>query len=756
MPDDGRARARNPNRRGSVGRLLSAALPGFAITLVILLVQFANFPATAELGNLAFDAYQRASPRPFQDAAVRVVDIDDDSIAKLGQWPWPRTDIARLTQSLADAGAASISYDIVFSEPDRTSPARAAEILRRNPKAKGDYADIAALADHDVILGDTFAKTPSVAGFFLTREPNTARLSLKAGFATAGGSPMADLPSFQGSIPPLPVIANGAAGAGFVSIVGEGDGIVRRAPLLARVGDQIMPSLSLEALRVAQSAGAVVVKSTDASGEMGGAGHGVVAVKVGQFEAPTTRSGALWMYYTAPQPSRTVPAWKILTGALSADEMKQLFGGHIVFVGTGAAGLRDLVSTPISDRELGVMVHAQAAEQMILGKFLTRPDWASGLERVLVLALGLGISLVLPGIGALRGGVVAGLAFAASAAASWFAFKNQGLLLDPTFPALSVIAAYMTVTLVSFYKEERARAHIHQAFDRYLSPELVRRIARDPSRLELGGEERDMTVMFCDIRGFSRISEKLSPQQIIGFLIEFLTPMTDILLARKATIDKYIGDAILAFWNAPLDDPEQERNAAFATLAMVEQLKRMNAADLAAQGKPWPGEVKIGIGLNAGMACVGNMGSQQRLNYSLIGDTVNLASRLEGLTKVYGVPIAVSEAMALRIGDFALLELDLVRVVGRDRPERLFALLGGPDLAQESEFKQLSAAQQTLLSAFRARDWSAAQAALKALAPFADRFGLNRLNTLYAERIEAFVATPPEDDWNGVWTATEK
>jgi len=756
MPDVGTAAIKTRRKPNAFIQLLTAAAPGLLVTALLLILQVADLPATAELGKLVFDAYQRASPRPYQDAAVRVVDIDDDSIAKLGQWPWPRTDIARLTQSLAAAGAASISYDIVFSEPDRTSPARVAEILRRNPLAKGDYADIAALADHDVILGDTFAKTPSVTGLFLVRQANTAPIPAKAGFAVAGDSPIQATPAFQGAISPLPVIVKGAAGAGFVSVPGEGDGIVRTAPLLAHVGDQLLPSLALEGLRVAQGANTVVIKSTDASGELGGGGgRGVVAVKVGQFEAPTTRSGSLWMYYTAPHPERTVPAWKILTGALSPAEMKQLFEGHIVFVGTGASGLRDLVATPVNDRELGVMVHAQAVEQIVLGKFLVRPDWAPGLERFLVLALGIGMSLSLPGLGALRGGIVAVGGFLIVGAASWFAFIGHGLLLDPTYPALGVLAAYVTGTLLSFYREERRRAYIHHAFDRYLSPELVARIADDPSRLELGGEERDMTVMFCDIRGFSRLSEKLTPQQIISFLIAFLTPMTDVLLARKATIDKYIGDAILAFWNAPLDDPEHERNAAYATLAMVERLAQLNA-DPATEGGAWPGAVRIGIGLNAGPACVGNMGSEQRLNYSLIGDAVNLASRIEGLTKVYGVVIATSEVMAKRISDFALVELDLVRVVGRDAPERVYTLLGPPDLTGDAQFKAAATGMQTLLAAYRGRDWDGADAAGKALVPLAKRFGLEALLALYADRIRSARTAPPPADWNGVWDAVEK
>jgi adenylate cyclase len=738
-------------KKQSAPAWLSAALPGLLATLALLLVQLAQPAALARFGDIIFDAYQRAAPRPYHEAPVRVVDIDDATIARFGQWPWPRTDVARLTQALADAGAAAIAFDIVFSEPDRTSPARMAEILRKNPRARGDYADVAALADHDAILGETFARTPAIPGLFLTREANSSRPMQKAGFAVSGGSPLAQIPAYNGAITPLPVIADHAAGGGFVTIAGAGDGIIRRAPLLSRIGDQIVPSLSLEALRVAQGAGGIVIKSSTGSGELGAGPPGVVALKVGQFQAPTTPSGELWMHYREPRPDRITSAGLILGNELSSAEMRRLFEGQIVFIGTGASGLRDLVATPLRDRELGVMVHAQAVEQMILGEFLVRPDWAAGLERTLLLVLGIGLSFLLRPLGAALGGVAAAVALAGVGAGSWLAFQKLGLLVDPTYPALAAAAVYVACTASAFYREERARAYIRSAFDRYLSPDLVARIARDPSQLELGGEERDMTVLFCDIRSFSRLSERMAPQGIIQFLIEFLTPMTDILLSRKATIDKYIGDAILAFWNAPLDDPDHPRNAALAALAMLDQLQALNEPDHP-KAQFWPGQVQIGVGINTGPCCVGNMGSAQRLSYSLIGDTVNLASRIEGLTKLYGCAIAIGEETARRVADFALLELDRVRVVGRDTPETIFALLGAPERRNEPAFQTLLAAQSAMLAAYRAQDWAGAEACLPTVAGG----GLAPLAALYQERISNFRAAPPPPGWDGVYEATSK
>ena len=740
----------------SLTRYIATAGPGLTMALLLLILHIFQPPFVGSISNLVFDTYQRAYPRPYEDAGVRVVDIDDESIRRLGQWPWPRTDAVRLTDALTNAGAAAIAFDVVFSEPDRTSPARAVEILRQNPEARGDYAEIAAMTDHDELLGQAMGRGPTVTGYFLTDEANPARPAEHAGVAVSGTPPLDILREYNGAIVSLPVIGGRAAGAGSVSLDSGRDDIIRAVPLIANLDGQIVPSLSLEALRVAQGAGAILVRSSDGSGEWGGGGPEttVLAVKTGDLEVPTTDVGELWMHYTAPHPDRIVPAWRILQGDLPEAEMRRLFEGQIVFIGTGAIGLRDIRSTPTQAGELGVVIHAQAAEQMILGRFLTRPDWAAGAERVLMVALCLLIALSAPALGALRGGVLATLALGGVLVGSWLAFRNSGLLLEPIFPALGVVSVYIAITAVSFYREERARSHIHKAFDRYLSPELVDRIARDPGQLELGGEVRQMTVLFSDVRGFSRISERFGPQELIGFLINLLTPMTDVLLARKATIDKYIGDAVLAFWNAPLDDPDHEQNAAYAALEMLETLKRLNADN--ALDPAWPGQVAVGIGLNTGPCCVGNMGSRQRLSYSLIGDTVNLASRLESLTKVYGVSILVGEDLAARLPGFALVELDIIRVVGRDAPERVFALMGSPATASNAAFIASQARMSALLAAYRSRDWAGAEAELARLQGPETIAGLESVLAIYAARIADYRQTPPPDDWDGISQALEK
>ena len=731
-------------------------LPGLAAVLIIAALQTFPIPIISpmlgRIGLLVFDSYQRISPRPYEDAAVRVVDIDDETIRRYGQWPWPRTDVARLTLALGQAGAAAIAFDIVFSEDDRTSPRQLSKRFAKTDPGVAQALD--ALPDNDAQFAQVLAATPSVTGFFFTNDPLVSQAIPKAGLAVSGTVPASVL-QYRNALQSLPVLERATQGSGFLSIEPDEDSVIRKVPLIAIQNGEILPSLAVDTLRVARQGDSVVIKTSDGSGEFGASGD-VVALNVTDIQVPTTRTGELWMHFTNPVPQRVIPAWRILSGALSPQEMERLFNGQIVFIGAGAVGLRDLRSTPINDGELGVMIHAQAAEQMILQHFLYRPDWIIGFERMLLIVLGIGLVLLLPTLGAKYGAMLGGAVIAVIGAGSWMAFSQFHFLIDPTWPILGLTTAYVLGTVLIYYKEEQQRAYIHSAFDRYLAPELVRRIVDDPSQLQLGGEERNMTVMFCDIRSFSSISEALSPNEIIRFLIAFLTPMTDLLLDHKATIDKYIGDAVLAFWNAPLDDPDQYDNAARGALAMVARLKTLNAEMLERNDALWPGHVRIGIGLNAGPCCVGNMGSQQRLSYSLIGDTVNLTSRIEGLTKFYGVQIAIGSALQAQISHYATIVLDQVRVVGREAPETVYALLGDPNFRQSREFCIHSEMHRSMLTAYRARNWDDAETILDQLDNHAHDFGLHTLYAVYRKRIRLFRTTPPDCEWDGVFAATEK
>ncbi len=742
--------------RAFAGRM-GPALAGFAALVLVLLLQWLDPAPLQRLQLQVFDAYQRAAPWDGpRTARVAVVDIDEDSIERLGQWPWPRTDLATLTRRLGQAEADVVAYDIVFSEGDRTSP----EALADRYAGEDIGAQLAALPSHDALLAESFDAVPVVLAYFLNREAIGRAVEPRMGISVNGDPPLRHVPAYRGALQPLPTLERAAAGTGFVSLEADDDGIIRRVPLVAYHRGTLVPSLSLEAARVAMKAGSPGLLTSAGSGQGTMVDAAAVSMRIDDMVIPVDNAGAMWVHYppsgAEAGAGEVLSAASIITGETSDVELREKVAGKIVFVGGSAVGLQDLVSTPLSNRTGGVNVHAAATEQMLAGHFLERPDWAFGLETLLVLLLGLMLSLLLPRLGATLGALAALIAVGGVVALSWLAFANARYLLDPTWPVLAIASVYAVQTVAVYYREERQRSYIHAAFDRYLSPELVRQIAADPHKLELGGEERDMSVLMCDIRGFSRISERYTPKQVIDFLIAFLTPMSEILLARKATLDKYIGDAILAFWNAPLDDPDHPANAARAALDMVAKTKELNAAMAGKEGAVWPGEVRIGVGINSGLCCVGNMGSRERLSYTLIGDTVNVASRLEGLTKQYGVPIAVGETLTGRLEAFPLLELDRVRAVGRDRPVTISALLGDEEVKASADFQDLRAVHLAMLEAYRAQDWDSAEAALARGREAYDKFDIPGLAALFATRIAGLRESPPGEGWDGVYQATSK
>ncbi|NNC72252.1 MAG: adenylate/guanylate cyclase domain-containing protein [Sphingomonadaceae bacterium] len=742
-------------------RSLSRLGPEMAGLLVLLLVAFVQFADIAPLERVrmqVFDSYQQAAPREGTgDTRVVVVDIDEDSIAALGQWPWPRTDLAELTRQLGEAGAETVVFDIVFSEPDRTSPTAIAARYADMDRDAALVEEFAGLPGHDTLFAESFAEVPVVTGFFLDPSEIGRDVEPKAGFTIHGSLPTEHVREFAGALLPLPELEEASAGIGSVTIDSDADGIVRRASMVSIQRGVLVPALSLEAVRVSQDLGSPNLLASDGTGETRTAPGAAVSVRLGETEIPVNDAGEMWIHFPPPDSIEVVSAGAIVTGEISTEELAQRVSGRIVFVGGSAQGLQDLVSTPVSQNQIaGVTVHAAAAEQILAGHFLERPDWALGLETMLALAIGIALVFLLPRLGALQGALATSVLIATIIAGSWYAFTREQYLLDPTYPVIAIAAIYVVQTAVVFFREERQRRYIHSAFDRYLSPEMVRQIASDPDTLELGGEERDMSVLMCDIRGFSRISERYSPRQVIDFLIDFLTPMSEILLAHKATLDKYIGDAILAFWNAPLDDPDHHRNAARAALEMIKVTGELNATMPESKGTAWPGDVKIGIGLNSGLCCVGNMGSRQRLSYTLIGDTVNVASRLEGLTKQFGVPIIAGSALAEKLDGFAMLEIDRVRVVGRDAPETIFALLGDEELAAEDVFGRIASHHAAMLAAYRAQEWEKALASLEHGRPSYETLGISGLYRLYNERLIMLRENPPGAQWDGVFQATSK
>lgn len=725
-------------------RHLSIWTVGLLVIALVIGAAYSPLSPLDRLNYLVFDAYQKLHPRETVESAVAVVDIDDESIRRLGQWPWSRTVVASIIDRIAQEGAAAIGLDMIFSEPDRTSPALAVAQL----KSQGfeiTYPGTTADLDHDRALADTFARTPTVAGLVLSDWAPDAPPAPKSGFAFAGESPAQYLPSFPGAVRNLPILDEAAPGIGVFSFPPAEDGIVRRIPLLSRYGESFYPALSVETLRVAQGASSVVVRSTGASGEYDTGQPGMVALKVGALEVPTGPDGRIWVHYMREPTSPLIPAHRLLGDP--DPELASWIEGRIVLIGTSAVGLRDLVSTPLRAGFPGVLVHAEIIDQIVNQKFLTRPDWAPGLEIAMAVAAGLLVIAFLPRLSTFANAAVAGGVLLLCIGGVWFAFTDHSLLLSPILPVQTTLLAYGVCSSVRLLLSESESRYIRNAFSHYLSPHMVEQLVDNPDALELGGENRELSILFCDIRSFTTISESMEPTELTVFLNNFLTPMTDVLMERGATIDKYIGDAIMAFWNAPLDVPEHCQRACEGVLAMIEELERLNRT----LDRP----VRIGIGLNTGVCCVGNLGSRQRFDYSAIGDDVNLASRIEGLTKQYGLSNLVAQSTASRVQGLAMLEIDRVLVVGRDEATAVYTLIGGAERAATDEFRELQNLHNRFLSHYRSRRFAQAASDLDSLEKIAPS-GLGGIYSEYRGRLETWLVVPPPQDWDGSYRAEHK
>jgi adenylate cyclase len=711
----------------------------------------------AGLRTSVFDHYQRLQPRSYQDAPVRIVDIDDASLARVGQWPWPRSTMASIVSRLSRAGAAAIVFDVVFAEPDRTSPAQMLAIWAASgvPVEKVRQA-LSRMPDNDALLANAIRDAGNVVtGFALTAEAGGRRPLLRTGFAQLGDDPVRFVPDYAGSVVDLPAIERAAAGNGSISFRPDTDLVVRRAPLIQRIGQQLYPSLAAEALRVAQGAHALIIKATGASGEYGfGNQAGIVGLKIGAVVVPTDAEGEILIHYTRSVRQRVVPAWQVLTDRFDPKRVQ----GRIVLIGTSAAGLGDIRPSPIDPAMPGVEAHAQALEQMLLRHYLERPDWARAAEFCFVFFVGGLLIFALRMAGAIWSGLIGLAAILLAFAGSWHAYTSDLMLFDPVTPSIAALAVYISSTAIGYLRTETEKRYIRNAFGQYLSPALVEKLSKNPETLKLGGDLREMTFLFCDVRGFTRISEQMksNPEALTRLLNRFLTPMTETILSWQGTIDKYMGDCIMAFWNAPLDDPAHGKHACACALAMLDALRALNLAleaDAKADGQTFH-PLQIGIGLNTGNCVVGNVGSDQRFDYSAIGDPVNLASRLEGQSKTYGLSIVMSESTRAAVPDWAALEIDLIIVRGKQEAIRIYTLLGDESAGRSDAFARLGARHAEMLGAYRDRRWDDARNALGVCRRLEPR--LASLYDLYAARIAAFLEMPPPAEWQGVYVAKSK
>nr|WP_170440368.1 adenylate/guanylate cyclase domain-containing protein [Ruegeria arenilitoris] len=640
-----------------------------------------------------FDVLQRLSPRAFDpDLPVRVVDIDETSLENWGQWPWPRTLLTQMVERLGEYGAASIAFDMLFAEPDRYSPSRLlsdpalADIL----SAKEEAAQL----DNDILFGAEVSNWPVVMGVAARLTGGDQDIAPKAGIVEIGENPAAGLVSVPHWTPLAPPLDRDATGIGGVNVSPlGGTGVVRRVPVLWQGPSGVLPGLGLEALRVAT--GEPVIFIEGAQGEAGI----VLSVELAGLVLPTTENGEVWVRYRPDDPGLYLSANDILQ---SADDpvLRSQIEGRIVLIGTSAAGLFDMHQTALGESVPGVSIHAQVIEQALLGDMLTRSDVTAALELLAFIILGVVVTVVMSSFGAVASFMAGGIAAAVVVGVSWLAFQNQSVLFDATFPLAGGMANFGLLSGYLFISTEREKRVIRRIFSHYVAPEILEEIDATGHQLQLGGETQEITVMFSDIRGFTPLSERVTATDLVALLNELFSVIGDRILHEKGTIDKFIGDAVMAFWNAPVPVERHPLLAAQAALQMRRALAEFNASDTM-RGHP---PIVLATGCATGMACVGNIGSRRRFNYTVIGDVVNVAARIEQSCRQVEYDILISSSVSQAAGaDLAMLEAGLVHLKGKTELEPIFALVGDSALAHSADFQKLQEMHQDLITAIRAR-----------------------------------------------------
>lgn len=703
---------------------------GLLVLLAMLALRLIDPVALQVVRLKATDFFMELSPRELPEKypfPVVIVDIDERSLEELGQWPWPRTLIAELLDRIVQYGAVVIGLDVIFAEADRLSPPQIAKFVE--PIDPATAQRLRFQPSNEERLAETLRRSRIVlgqSGRNVELADRSDRPGTSPSIAFIGRDPSPFLFEFVDMIRNLPVLESAAHGLGLLSLVPEPDGLVRRVPALARVGGSIHPTLSLEMLRVATGERTIAARTNDG---------GLESVVIQQIAIPVDRNGQIWMNLSRTDARRYISTADILSGLVDRNRL----AGRLVLIGTSATALGDIRATPLHAGVPGVELHAQILETILAQDHLVRPNYAIFAELFFVVLVGGLLLLVVPLANA-KWSVVLLLASTATVLTStWYLFTHERVIIDGVVPALSTLAIFLTLVTLKYGIEERRRRQVREVFSHYLSPVMVDRLAEDPDQVRLGGELRNMTILFSDIRGFTSLSEGplRDPEELTALLNEYMTAMTTAILDHNGTIDKYIGDAIMAFWNAPIVDETHVRDACLATLAMSRALDQLNA-ELTAREGPLQGRAQplnFGVGLNTGSCLVGNMGSRQRFNYSVIGDVVNVASRIEGQTKGYRLRILLGEDSAVQVSDMALLEVDAIQLRGKSERTRLYTLLGDEGVAKSADFKALREAHRRLLDAMAASNTAEAREQIQSCKLLAEPFSIAPLYDVYAERL---------------------
>jgi len=694
-----------------------------ALMLVLFAIHVSGnprFELLDRIENYLYDVRVRMTMPGGIDDRIVIVDIDEASQLKLGQWPWSRATLASiLDQLFDDYGVRVVGFDVLFAEEER---------------GDGNEAFAESLIARDVVTGFVFKDA-------LGRNEPEHTGALPAPVIGANDLKDVDIPfvtaaGFTGN---LPALQDNAAGGGFFdSPLVDSDGVFRRAPLVQRYRDDLYPTLALAVAHIALGTPDVgFVFAANRDGRM--SGLDLEAFQLGEQRIPVNEQAAVYIPFRGPQESfRFVSAIDVVNGAVEAELLRD----RIVLIGASAAGLLDLRSTPVGQRYIGVEVHANLVAGLIDGDIRRQPSWSSGFELFALFVIGLLAALFLPRLSPQSAlASIVGLLLILGASNLWF-----WSVFDLVVPLASLFAFTLGIGMLQitygFFVEQRNKRHLSQIFGQYIPPKLVEEIDASGAEVSLEGETREMSVLFSDVRGFTTISEGLDARELTRMMNEFLTPFTAVIQAHRGTIDKYMGDCVMAFWGAPLPDEEHARHALSSAFDM---LRAVESLDDEFEARGWPA-IRVGVGIASGAMNVGNMGSEFRIAYTVMGDTVNLGSRLEGLTKQYGVDIIVNDVTAKLVPDFVFRELDLVRVKGKTEPVAIYEPVGLRDELDEATLGRLADYARGL-AAYRQRDWSTAREVFENLT---EQEG-HLLYTVYLDRIEQFRRKAPTAEWDGVF-----
>lgn len=733
-------------------RRAGPVLLGLALVAAALWWQHTDLRGASDLRDrlerLVYD-WRFEVTRPFagadSGARVTIVDIDEQALAAHGRWPWPRERVAELVARLHAAGAVVVGLDILFPEPQRNPVERARDLAEReglSPDFRDRLTTLAARADGDARLAEALAGGTSVLGYHF-RSDDGRKGALGPPLPLAEPLPLEQTrlrraDDYTGN---LPALQKAAASGGFFTILPDSDGVLRRYHLVMGHDGEVHPSLALEMARQYLLSGPVEVATAPSGGALS-----VTGLDLGGLSVETGGDASVLVPYRGGAGAFPyLSAADVLAGEADAEAL----AGSLVLIGTSAAGLHDLRNTPLQAAYPGVEVHASVLAGLLGETFPRQPDWAEGAAFVLLLGLGGLLALGLPWLRPLALAVVTALAAGGVVAGNLAAWSTAHWVLPVAVPLILVLGLGMLNMAWGFLFESRSRRQIQGMFGQYVPPALVEELARDPERsASMEGERREMTVLFCDIRGFTTLSEQLDAGALKDLLNRYFTPMTRILFEHRGTVDKYVGDMIMAFWNAPLDDPDHARHAVDAARAMLAETERLKP-ELAALGYP---EVNIGIGLNTGEMNVGNMGSEYRRAYTVLGDAVNLGARLEGLTKFYGVSLIIGETTRAAQPDLVCRPLDRVQVKGKEEPVTLYEPMGREDEVDSPTRERLEQLERAL-AAYWSRDWETARANFEALAAAEPE---RVVYQLYLERMATVDPAELPADWDGVFRHTSK